>query len=71
MRLMERVKDGSLKTILRREPKNIANTSRWIKTSITNKTKEPLLDDGKLFWCLYCEFTGEILVRKARFVRKE
>jgi hypothetical protein len=71
LRLMERMDDGSLKTILRREPKNIAKLARWIKTSVTNKTKEPLLDDGKLIWCLHCEFTGEILVRKARFARKE
>ena len=71
LRLMMRVKDGSLKTILRREPKNLANLARWITTSITNKTKEPLLDDGELFWCLYCEFTGELLMRKAYFSRKK
>lgn len=71
LRLMERVRDGSLKTLLRREPKNLANSEKWIKTSITNKTKEPLLDDGKLFWCLYCEFTGEAMVRKAHLGRKK
>ena len=71
LRLMMRVKDGSLKTILRREPKNLANLTRWITTSITNKTKEPLLDSGKLFWCLYCEFTGELLMRKAYLSRKQ
>ena len=71
LRLMQKTKDGSLKTILRREPKNIAKSAKWIKTSVTNKSKEPLLDDGKLIWCLHCEFTGEILARKAHFGRKE
>ncbi|NOY75712.1 MAG: metallophosphoesterase family protein [Kiritimatiellaeota bacterium] len=71
LRLMEKVKDGSLKTIVRREPRNIAGPARWIKTSVTNKSKEPIMDDGKLIWCLYCEFTGEILVRKPRLTRKE
>ena len=71
LRLMQRMKDGTIKTIIRREPKNIAKSAKWIKTSVTNKTKEPLSDDGEIFWCLYCEFTGEILARKARLIRKK
>ena len=71
LRLVERVKDGSVKTILRREPRNFASLAKWIKTSITNKTREPLADDGELFWCLRCEFVGEMLVRKCHLERKQ
>jgi predicted phosphodiesterase len=63
-------KDGTKKTILAREPKNLLNSSRWIPTSITISTKDPLSRDCQLRFVISGNILGTVLVRKCEMKKK-
>jgi predicted phosphodiesterase len=68
--LKQRFPDGTEKILLAREPKNLAKSAKWIPTSVTILTKEPLLRDGKIILELKCAIKGSLMIRKCSMKRK-
>ena len=68
--LKQKFSDGTEKILLSREPKNIAKSTKWVSTSVTIPTKEPLQRDGKILMEVNCRIKGKIMVRKCSLKRK-
>jgi len=62
--------DGTEKTLLSREPKNLVKSAKWIPTSVTILTKEPLQRDGKIILEIRSSIKGSLMIRKCSLKRK-
>ena len=71
IRLKEKFADGTEKILLSREPKNLIGVTKWLPTSITIPTKEPIARDGTIFMEIFCNIKGAVKIRKCSLKRKE
>ena len=62
--------DGTTKTILSREPRKLLESNRWIPTSITISSKDPLPRDCEIRLVISGNILGAVLVRKCEMKKK-
>lgn len=68
--LEQELEDGSRKTILLKEPKNLAEAKKWVFTSLTQEKNAPLTRDGNIIMTIRTRISGEVQIRNCSMFRK-
>ena len=71
IRLKQKFSDGTEKILLSREPKNLAEATKWVPTSITIPTKDPIARKCKIIMEIFCNIKGGVKIRKCSLKRKK